>query len=453
MDRCLLLFLAIAILFVLTMSGCGNTSSVAVTSEATLIPPTEAWTPTAAPVPATETPTAIPTPTATSIPPTSTPIPPTPTPAPATDTVCASGCDFATIQAAVDDPSTEPGAVIEIADPVHTEAGIIVRGGVTVTIRGWGADATVVQAHESPDQAPERVFVIEEGAAVILEGMTIRHGQPSDPEGMGEGGGGVMNYGALTIRDCLIRDNIANDGAGVYNRGALILANTTVRDNLAHGIAPPGYECGSGGGIKCATGRLALVNTTVSGNQAGTLDRGRGGGVHVACDCTATFTNTTISGNRSTRDGGGVAVMGDLRLMHCTIANNRAAETGGGVYVRGRMNYANTIIADNVGQGGNCVIGGRGGYRGEGSIGLSVNNVVMGGGRCEPDWTDDPLLDSLADNGGDTRTHALLPGSPAVDAIPAISCTLPIDQRWMPRPVVQTSPDTPCDIGAFEVQD
>ena len=77
--------------------------------------------------------------------------------------------------------------------------------------------------------------------------------------------------------------------------------------------------------------------------------------------------------------------------------------------------------------------------------------MVTGGG-CDAAYSDDPVLGRLADNGGDTWTHALLPGSPAIDAIPAVSCTLPIDQRWALRPVVQTSVDTPCDIGAFEVQ-
>jgi WD40 repeat protein len=62
------------------------------------------------------------------------------------------------------------------------------------------------------------------------------------------------------------------------------------------------------------------------------------------------------------------------------------------------------------------------------------------------------LLGPLADNGGNTLTHALLPGSTAIDAVPAISCTLPTDQRGALRPAVQTSPETPCDIGAFEFQ-
>ena len=111
----------------------------------------------------------------------------------------------------------------------------------------------------------------------------------------------------------------------------------------------------------------------------------------------------------------------------------------------------NTIIANDTGKGDNCVIGGPGDYRGKGTIGTNSHNLIEDG-SCNADLSGDPMLDSLADNGGDTWTHALLPGSPAIDMIPAISCTLPTDQRGAPRPVVQTSSDTPCDIGAFELQ-
>lgn len=93
-------------------------------------------------------------PTATPILPTATPMPPTPTPLPATDTVCAAGCDSTTIQAAIDNAGTTNGAIIEITDPIHTEAGIVVNK--DVTIRGLGSDDTIVQAHDwwpawSPD--------------------------------------------------------------------------------------------------------------------------------------------------------------------------------------------------------------------------------------------------------------------------------------------------------------
>jgi hypothetical protein len=350
------------------------------------------------------------------------------------------------LQAAID--TVDEGAVIEITDPIHTEAGIVVNK--DVTIRGLGAAETVVQAHDAPDAAPDRVFLIEAGASVTLEGMTIRHGRPSVQE---DDGGGIRNFGTLTIKDCVVTGNVANGGGGIGNSGDLTLIDTTVSDNLADGIAPAGtrLDCGSGGGIKCGSGTLALVNSTVSGNQAGTRNKGAGGGVHVGCGCTAGLTNSTISGNSAVSFGGGIHTRGVLELVHCTVSEN-VTEKGGGVYVGpgGRLDYENSIIAGNAGSG-NCFLSGPGDDRDKATLGVSSGNLVEGGG-CSPDLSDDPLLGPLADNGGSTLTHALLPGSPAVDAVALVSCTLPADQRGAPRPVVQVSADTPCDIGALEVQ-
>ena len=364
--------------------------------------------------------------------------------------MCASGCDFVTIQAAIDDPGTASGAIIEITDLVHTEAGIVVNK--DVTIRGLGVDNTVVQAHESLEEAPERVFLVEEGATITLEKMTIRHGRPSESK---ECGGGIMNLGTLTLNNCVVSDNVSNAGGGICNRGALTLIHSAVSYNTADGVGPVGYTCGSGGGIKCERGPLTLINSTISDNKSEDADTfrdvGMGGGVHVGCNCTAVFTNSTISGNRSVAVAGGIYVKGTLQLVNCTVSGNRTAGEGGGVYVQGHLDYVNTIIANNASKSGNCVVGGPGGYRGEGAIGMNSNNLVEGGG-CDSAYSDDPMLGPLADNGGDTWTHALLPGSPAIDAIPAISCTLPTDQRGALRPTAQTSLDTPCDIGAFELQ-
>jgi hypothetical protein len=366
--------------------------------------------------------------------------------------VCATGCDFVTIQAAVDDADAPKGAIIEVADPVHTEAGIVVGQGTEVTIRGLGAHETIVQAHETAEEAPERVFLVEEGATVVLERMTIRHGRPSREE---ECGGGIVNLGSLTLDQCVVSANRSNSGAGICTRGILTVINSSVSDNFADGVGPSGYACGSGGGIKCERGALTLVNSTISGNTSEDADihtdRARGGGVHVACNCTAVFTNSTVSGNTSVAYAGGVYIKGALRLVNCTITGNRTSGEGGGVYVRGHLDFVNTIIANNRGTGGNCVIGGPGGYQGKGEIGVNSYNMVTGG-TCDPAFDDDPSLGPLADNGGDTLTHALLAGSPAIDAVPVVSCTVPTDQRWAPRPIVRTSPETPCDIGAFEVQ-
>ena len=62
------------------------------------------------------------------------------------------------------------------------------------------------------------------------------------------------------------------------------------------------------------------------------------------------------------------------------------------------------------------------------------------------------LNPTLGDNGGLTRTHALVAGSPAADAVPAGNCVTTTDQRGASRPQDgdgNTVPD--CDIGAFEL--
>jgi hypothetical protein len=321
-----------------------------------------------------------------------------------------------------------------------------VNGDITVTIRGLGADATIVQAHETLEDSPERVFLIMAGATVTLEKMTIMHGRPSVED---EHGGGIMNYGTLTVRNCVVTDNSARGGGGIDNRNAMLtIIDSTISNNVARGDGARGVECGGGGGIKCSSGMMRIINSTIVGNQAGIRSTGLGGGIRTGCGCTAEIVNSTISGNEAAEWGGGVAAAGTVSITNCTITNNTVGGAGGALWVRGEVNLENTIIANNIGSK-DCVI--HQDFGGQGELGVTSYNLIEDG-SCNADVSGDPKLGPLADNGGDTLTHALLPGSPAIDAISAVLCTLPTDQRGGLRPVVQISPDTPCDIGAFEVQ-
>jgi hypothetical protein len=363
--------------------------------------------------------------------------------------VCTVGCDFTTIQAAINDASTVAGDVIYVTGEVHTEAGIVVHK--DVTIWGQGIEHTIVQAREKGDKVTDRVFLIPEGATVTIKEMTIQYGDPTDEIRYG---GGVLNQGTLTLSRCLVRNNRANCGGGVVSQGgALNIVNSTISGNIADGKAPPGLDCGSGGGIKLVEGgRLTLANSTLRNNRA----KKYGGGLHVSCKSEASLSNCTISGNQADRRGGGVNSGGLVRLTNCTISGNIAkgihpyqaleGKAGSGVSIKGRLHYTNTIIANHPKRSGDCVI------YGNGVIGVNVHNLVEDN-SCSPAHSGDPMLSSLLDNGGHTQTQALLPGSPAVDAIPASDCAVDIDQRGQPRPVAQKSPDTPCDIGAFELQE
>ena len=360
-----------------------------------------------------------------------------------TVTVCAAGCDFKTVQDAMDDPGVIAGNVIKITDKVHIESNILVHK--DVTIQGKGADRTIVQAHANVDEATGRVFFIAPGAVVTIKGMTIRHGNPSSEP---QSGGGIRNEGELMIEESVISQNRGSAGGGIFNDGTLTLANCTVSSNTATG-GDTYLECNTGGGIKNMAGVAMLINSTVSDNTA----VGKGGGLHIACQGTLVLVNSTISGNHTNNHGGGIYVNGLGEFTNSTIANNSALN-GGGVYIRGTnekgvirglLNYTNTIIANNMisstdYSSADCFLGDHA------SVGTNINNLV-GDGSCDSTHFGDPRLAPLGDNGGLTQTHALEQDSPAIDAILANDCMVDTDQRGKSRP-----DGAGCDMGAYENQ-
>ena len=71
-----------------------------------------------------------------------------------------------------------------------------------------------------------------------------RHGDLHGPDdfrrlGSGSAGGGIANFGTLTVTQSLITDNTATAGGGIYNDGTLHVIDTTFSGNQA----------GSGGGL------------------------------------------------------------------------------------------------------------------------------------------------------------------------------------------------------------
>jgi hypothetical protein len=317
--------------------------------------------------------------------------------------VCAAGCDFSSIQAAIDDPITTAGGVIVVSDAVHTEGDILVT--TDVTIKGQGAGSTIVQAHEEAGNGTDRVFFVQIGAAVTIKDMTIRHGRPDlDPRigGIRSGGGGILNRGTLTLEDSIVRDNVGNSGGAILNTGALTVTNCILRDNVADGIGEPGHQCGSGGGIRnVGQATMWVFNSTISGNSA----FGKGGGIKSGCAGAETIINSTISGNSANVRGGGIHAFGPVVLINCTISGNNAiglgqgrmnavGNAGGGIYIQdGTLHYTNTVIANNT-VGPNravnkdCVVGENG------VIGASANNWIEDG-SCDPDYSGDPMVDDL----------------------------------------------------------
>jgi hypothetical protein len=143
--------------------------------------------------------------------------------------------------------------------------------------------------------------------------------------------------------------------------------------------------------------------------------------------------NTTLSGNSALTNGGAVQVIsGTLSAVHATLASNISLSGTGGLAHSGGVTLLNTLVANNL--GGNC----------QAAVVDAGGNLQWPGTACGAMPTADPLLGPLADNGGGTLTHALAPGSPAVNAALSGGCPA-ADQRGVPRNLGA------CDIGAYEL--
>jgi uncharacterized repeat protein (TIGR01451 family) len=257
----------------------------------------------------------------------------------------------------------------------------------------------------------------------------------------GNTGSGISNYnGTATLNNSTVS---GNTGGGISNGGTLTLNNSTVCDNTTNG---------SGGGIY-NYGTLTLNNSTISANTANVLyDRSGGGGIYNAGPLT--LNNSTVSGNTAntssydTCGGGGIYNNSNLTLNNSTVSGNMANSYGGGIQNSHIVILQNSILDENTaGNAPNC----------RGGIGSAGYNLVGNTSGCDfspttGDLTDvDPKLGPLQNNGGSTPTHALLPGSPAIDAGNPAGCRdhlnnlLTTDQRGKPRL-------DHCDIGAYEVQ-
>lgn len=331
--------------------------------------------------------------------------------------------------------------------------------GGTLNIVGVGSNQTIIDA----SQLGDRVFDVFSDAVVTLEGLTITGGLSADY------GGAVRNAGTLGLVETRINGNQAFSGAAVYNMGDLTVLNSSIADN---------HATNWGGGIKnIESATLRVVASTLAGNH-GKI----GGAIFNAGQAEAI--NTTISQNVAYHSGGGFYNTGDISVRHSSIVSNIAdvdsgnIGVGGGVRTdRGVVELRHTIVIDNrmesssAGQpvsisneitgslSGSSAYNLIGDASSSGGLRHAINGNIVGNagqGRLPIGSVLQPVL---ANHGGLTGTHALVPGSPAVDAgDPLFSpggfeFDLILDQRLQPR-VADGLADGKAriDIGAFELQ-
>src|SRR6266478_2695464 len=220
-------------------------------------------------------------------------------------------------------------------------------------------------------------------------------------------GGGISNTGTMIIIAGTVQGNMGfYSGGGIYNSntGMLTITGSTIINNRTDN---PGHSGGSGGGI-VNDGTMTIQDSTISGNTAtGGNFEGYGGGIYGNNN---TITNSTISGNSAVR-GGGVA--GGGNIAHTTFSNNSASVAGGALYLTSSLELGNTILK--AGASGVNIFNNGGSFITHGYNISSDNGSGFLNGPGDQINTD-PLLGPLQDNGGPTFTHALSPGSPAIDA-------------------------------------
>jgi hypothetical protein len=295
-------------------------------------------------------------------------------------------------------------------------------------------------------------------------------------------GGGLFNAGSLEAVRSVVTFNEANLGGGIYNARGLELEESTVSNNQARGVLP---AVGRGGGIHnfsdgTVPAHVTLFGSTVSRNETfleeedGTIRRGVGfgGGIYSESGELVLW-GSTVSFNFGggnipeccALSGAGIAALGDVVLINSTVAGNAAfpgpetdgdfsIESGrGGGILAGAVVVKNSILANN--SGGNCI-----GYDLDNFRTRSRGHNLSDDATCADLFTETGDLNStpagldpagVKNNGGRTETIALLPTSPAVNAIPTSFCTdvngspiITTDQRGVPRPQGPA-----CDIGAY----
>lgn len=271
--------------------------------------------------------------------------------------------------------------------------------------------------------------------------MTIQNSYFSGNSG-DQGGAIFSGSGDLTIEESTITKNKTSvHGGGIMFRysGDLLIDGSTISANVTR------YD---GGGINCdSSGTMVIMNTTISGNKAGTGAGGVSSGFGPM-----TIKNSTVSGNSGGYAGGIYGAL--ITVSNSTVTGNRA-KGAGGIYIRGDFNIKRSVISGNKGivteiykpsfatiTVDNVNLFGVNGKAGVVGFSPGASDIVPGLGN-----TIATILSPLADNGGPTLTHALVPGSPAIDASPHDGDCPAEDQRGVARPQGAL-----CDIGAFEKQ-
>jgi CSLREA domain-containing protein len=353
---------------------------------------------------------------------------------------------------------------IRVALRGGTAADTTQGGGVLWNLESGSTPVQLVEVEISEGHASGGGGILNDGNMTILRSRVFDNQTSIDLASENNHGGGIASQGfnaRLRIEDSEISGNQAGeDGGGLWiDGGAFVLYRSRIDGNQA-GRAGGGLLVGStdydvdyvefsdndsfyGGGV-FMTGAGEVKHSAFVGNQATV-----GGGLFDSFGGFVRF--STISGNTAMQGAGVYANSNQTLLDSNTIARN----FGEGVYNDSGVFLENTLLAEN--SGGNCA----GTAPAFGAFNLDdANSCGFVSSAGTPNFPNTaPLLGPLQNNGGPTRTMALLPGSPAIDVVTSeirMNCEQMRDQRGHPRGRPRTQNGLGedvylCDLGAFEV--
>jgi hypothetical protein len=302
----------------------------------------------------------------------------------------------------------------------------VVRSNITII----GNHSTIRRASTAPDF---RILQIGHTGELKLREMRVTGGRSNT-------GGGIRNDGVLQMFDSTISGNSSSFiGGGIFNAATMRVSNSTISGNTARfaGGVFSGNEPGNS---------LVISNTTISSNRA-TSD---GAGVfvtNISTDSQAGIFNSTISGNSASGKGGGLYDYGvPVTLIDTIIAGNTAAN-GREIFNNVTGNGAVNGLRFNV-------VGHNGLTNAQAFVGFApgATDITATSNGNTPTALNAIIRPTLANNGGPTRTHALVPGSPAIDLVTDGTCPPPVrDQRNVGRPQDGDADGAAiCDAGSFE---
>lgn len=260
-------------------------------------------------------------------------------------------------------------------------------------------------------------------------------------------GGGGFAYNAQFFVATISNNRVLADNAGIgggiaTSANMIVFASTVSGNQILPRDTPDMYAAGGGlysAGVDTNPG-VTSKYSTISDNHSAYF----GGGI--VSQNAVQLGDTTISGNVAAYGAGGVLSWnGATKVFNSTITGNVSHELeGGGLVCLGTAELQSSILFGNLAQAGNADF-----FSYNATTANSANNIIGDAGSLSiPADTmhADPQLGPLQNNGGFTLTHAISPGSPAIDTGNNV---LPTDWDQRGEPFSRVMGSAP-DIGAIE---